>query len=61
MATFYCVTTTVYDGGRATMHIIPQQAEAKPQNSMRSTNRADYYCDWFDTLEQANSFMSDNS
>ena len=61
MATFYCVTTTVYDNGRTSMHIIPQQAETKPQNSMRSTNRADYYCDWFDTLEQANSFMRDNS
>lgn len=53
--------TAVYDNGRTSMHIIPQQAEIKPQNSMRSTNRADYYCDWFDTLEQANSFMSDNS
>lgn len=42
------------------MHIIPQQAEAKPQNSVKSTNRADYYCDWFDTLEQANAFISKN-
>lgn len=58
--TFYCVTSTIYDSGRATICINHVEADEKPQNSYKSTNRADYYNDYFDTLEDAENFKKEN-
>lgn len=58
--TFYCVKSTIYDSGRVTICISHVEADEKPQNSYKSTNRADYYNDYFDTLEDAENFKKEN-
>lgn len=59
--TFYCVSTTIYDCGRTTLCISHVEAEEKPKNSFKSTPRADYYNDYFDTAEEAEKFYADNN
>lgn len=58
---FYCVATTVFSSGKTVMNIVTSQAaEERPANSCKSTNRADYYCDWFDSKEEAENFITEN-
>lgn len=58
MSTFYCVATTIRDNGRCSCSIVDSvEAETKPENKCKSTNRADYYTDWFETLEDAKRFV----
>lgn len=58
---FYCVATTVFSSGKTVMNIVASQAaEERPANSFKSTNRADYYCDWFDSKEEAEKFITEN-
>lgn len=59
---FYCVATTVFSSGKTVMNIVASQtAEERPANSFKSTNRADYYCDWFDSKEEAEKFIAENN
>lgn len=58
--TFYCVAMTIYDNGRAVMHISTVEAEAKPESTFVSTRRADYYKDYFDTAKEAQQFYNEN-
>lgn len=44
------------------MNIVASQAaEERPANSFKSTNRADYYFDWFDSKEEAEKFITENN
>lgn len=59
---FYCVATTVFSSGKTVMNLVASQAaEERPANSFKSTNRADYYCDWFDSKEEAEKFITENN
>lgn len=61
MNTYYCVATTVFNSGKTIMNLVASQtAESRPENTFKSTNRADYYCDWFDTKEDAENFIAEN-
>lgn len=58
MRTFYCVATTVKDNGQCSCSIVDSvEAETKPENKCKSTSRANYYTDWFETLEDAQRFV----
>ena len=58
MKTYYCVATTIRDNAPVTSHIIDiKEAEEKPKSTMKSTPRADYYCDWFESREDAEEFI----
>ena len=58
MATFYCVATTIRDNGKCSCNIIDSmEAETQPESKFKSTGRADYYTDWFGTLEEAQKFV----
>lgn len=58
MKTFYCVATTIKDNGQCSCKIIDSiEAETKPESKYKSTSRADYYTDWFGTLEEAQKFV----
>ena len=58
MKTFYCVTSTFDNRGRATAAITASvQAEAKPENTFKSTSRKDIYNDWFDSMDKAMLFV----
>lgn len=60
MKTFYCVTSTFDDRGRATAGITDTiQADAKPESTFRSTSRKDIYTDWFDSLKKAETFVKE--
>lgn len=58
MKIYYCVATTIKDDGRATQNLVEERTcETKPENKCKTTSRADYYLDWFDTLEEAQLFV----
>lgn len=58
MKTFYCVSTVVRDNGQCSCNIVDAvESEMKPENKCKSTSRADYYTDWFETLEDAQRFV----
>lgn len=58
MKTYYCVATNVPDRGAVTSNVIDCiEAKEKPQSTMKSTPRADYYCDWFESREDAEEFI----
>lgn len=62
MRTFYCVATTIKDNGQCSCNIVDTvEAETKPENKCKSTSHADYYTDWFETLEDAQNFVETNS
>lgn len=59
MKTWYCVTSTFDDRGRATAGITDTcQAETKPESTYKSTARKDIYNDWFATRREAMTFVS---
>lgn len=61
MNTYYCVATTVFNSGKTIMDLVASKtAENKPENTFKSTDRAEYYCDWFDTKEEAENFITEN-
>lgn len=60
MNTYHAVTTTVGEHGCFIKYAGEVQAETKPENSVKSTARADYYMDYFDTEEEAEEFIAEN-
>lgn len=60
MNTYHAVTTTVGEHGCFIKYAGEVQAEAKPENSVKSPARADYYMDYFDTKEEAEEFIAEN-
>ena len=59
MKTWYCVTSTFDDRGRATANITDTcQADTKPENTFMSTSRKDIYNDWFGSMREAKSFVN---
>lgn len=57
----YYVVSSVITETRASVHLAGTvKAAEKPETKFRSTNRADYYLDYFDTLEEAEKFCNDN-
>lgn len=60
MQTFWSVTTICYDSGRITANITSSiEATEMPENTFKSTNRADIYIDWFDNLQDAQDFVNE--
>ena len=60
MKTFYCVTSTFDDRGRATAGITAMvQADRKPESTFTSTSRKDIYNDWFANLTEAQQFVNE--
>ena len=60
MKTWYCVTSSFDDRGKAAAAITATvEAEEKPDNSHSSTSRKDIYNDWFDSYEEAQQFAED--
>jgi len=56
--TYYCVTSSFYDDGRAMANITGSQTAAKaPENTCDELRKCDVYNDWFDSLESANTFI----
>lgn len=59
MKTYFCVATTIYNSGNVLSSVVSsRRAEEKPLSKMRVTPNADYYWDWFDTLESAKEFVT---
>lgn len=58
---YYCVSTTILDSGKVLMNLVTSRAAIeKPNNTSKSTNRGDYYLDWFDSKEEAENFIKNN-
>ncbi len=58
MKKYYCVATTIYDDGLVLSNVVSTKiTEKRPQSKMRVSTNADYYWDWFDTLEEAKEFV----
>ena len=55
---FYCVSMTIYEDLRVETHISSVAAYPKPKSSYKETHRADYYLDYFNTLEEAQKFVN---
>lgn len=54
MKTFYCVTSSYYDDGRAIACITDIiVSRRKPSSTFHTGRRCDVYIDWFDTREAA--------
>lgn len=54
MKTWYCVTSSFDDKGRAVAAITgTKEAETCPESTFTSTRRKDIYNDWFETIEEA--------
>lgn len=61
----YYVVSTVISGTRSTIRSTVNmagtvKATEKPETKFRSTKLADYYLDYFDTLEEAEKFRNEN-
>mgnify|MGYP000737978033 CR=1 FL=1 len=53
MKTYYCVTSSFDDRGRATANITDMiKAEEKPESTYTSTRRKDIYNDWFESEKE---------
>ena len=58
MKTYYCVTSTFDNKGRCFASITEErECETVPDGSFRSTKKADYYTDWFDSYTAAKAFI----
>ena len=58
MKTYYCVTSSFDDRGRATANITDMiKAEEKPESTYTSTSRKDIYNDWFGSTEEAQAWV----
>lgn len=58
--TYWCVTTSVYDDGRAIAAITNCiRSEKKPENQFKELKHRDVYNDWFESKEEADQFVED--
>lgn len=58
MKTYYCVTSSFDDRGRATANITDMiKAEEKPESTYTSTRRKDIYNDWFESEKEAQEYV----
>lgn len=57
MKKYFAVATTITDRGVSCNLIATEEAVIKPQSTFRTTSRADYYVDWFDSEEDAQRFI----
>lgn len=57
---FYAVLTTITDTKSTATLMGMVRAEDKPEGEFKSTNRADYYIDYFNTKEEAQRFIEVN-
>ena len=58
MKTYYSVTTTVYDNGRVAAAVTGSvEAGSRPVNHCTEKRDRDIYCDWFDTIEEAQALV----
>lgn len=58
MKKYFVVISTFDDRGRVTANIVDTiEAEKKPEQEYRSTRNKDIYTDYFETLEEAESFV----
>ena len=59
MKEFYSVISSFDDYGHANAFLGDVvEVECKPEGTMRSTYRRDYYTDWFDTRKEAKEFAN---
>lgn len=59
MNTYYIVTSTFFDDGHSAIKQAGcVQAEKKPESAFKSSSRADYYVDYFDSAEEAINFVN---
>jgi hypothetical protein len=59
MKTFYSVNQQYFDNGKVIANIEKIQAEEKPKNTFEQHSRYDFYCDYFNTLKQAQKFKQE--
>lgn len=60
--TYRAVATTIFDDGRSVVRYAGTTSDYfKPENKCSSTSRADRYIDWFDSEEEANEFIKENT
>lgn len=58
MKTYYCVTSSFDDRGRATANITDMiKAEEKPESTYTSARRKDIYNDWFESEKEAQEYV----
>lgn len=57
MKKYFAVATTITDRGVSCNLIASEEAVIKPQSTFRTTSRADYYVDWFESEEEAQRFI----
>ena len=61
MKTFYKVTTSVDDNGKLECHLDGAiEAEVQPKNKYISTDRHDFYTDYFTTRSEAEKFVRES-
>ena len=52
--TYWAVSSAYYDYGHVCAHIVDSiEAEEKPESTSKSSRRADFYVDWYESLEEA--------
>lgn len=61
MNTYHAVSIIIGLRRCATRYMGEVQAEAKPENTVKSIGTTDYYMDYFDTQEEAEEFVEENS
>lgn len=60
MNTYYCVMSKYDDKGHTWAKLTgTRQSTRKPMWSHRHTKTADYWIDWFDSLQEAEKFVQD--
>lgn len=58
MKTYYCVTSSFDDRGRATANITDTiKAEEKPESAYTSAGGKDIYNDWFESKKEAQEYV----
>lgn len=58
MKKFYCVSTMTPNKGKVLSAVTSSKmADEKPKSIMKVSKKKNYYWDWFETLEDAHSFV----
>lgn len=59
MAIFWCVCNKYFDSGRIKTSLTKVEAESKPENTFVEKQNCDEYHDYFDTYEEARTFIEE--
>lgn len=59
---WYCVSTSVYDSGKVTAHIVDSKKAVKqPENTGKTYRNRDIYIDWFRSRKEADDYIRETA